>query len=355
MKPIMTIGFPRMRHEAGEKRVFLPEFIEYVVTLGAQVYIEEGYGSRSGYTFEDYKQANPAVNQCSREEAFQQDVVLILRSPKPEEFKLIKRGSILVTMLHYPTRPKRVKTLQELGIRAISLDSIVNDKTPIHVVILGTGMVGKHAVDAATKLGNIERNSDHIADSGPGAIALSVGRNISSNPVMMEKLMSQADILVDATQRRNPSKPVVPNAWLAWLPEHAIVVDLAVDPYILDANPPVVRGVEGIPQGNLDQYVFDPDDPKWDQLVPESIPSKHRRTTVTCYSWPGVHAEACMRHYAQQVEPLMDVLFEKGYNGLSLNGSYFERALYRATLKAWLSGEAEDSPQPAKRRQRSSA
>jgi alanine dehydrogenase len=113
--------------------------------------------------------------------------------------------------------------------------------------------------------------------------------------------------------------------------------------------------VEGIPQGNLDQYVFDPDDPKWDQLVPESIPSKHRRTTVTCYSWPGVHAEACMRHYAQQVEPLMDVLFEKGYNGLSLNGSYFERALYRATLKAWLSGEAEDSPQPAKRRQRSSA
>jgi len=390
MKPIMTIGFPRMRHEAGEKRVFLPEFIEYVVTLGAQVYIEEGYGSRSGYTFEDYKQANPAVNQCSREEAFQQDVVLILRSPKPEEFKLIKRGSILVTMLHYPTRPKRVKTLQELGIRAISLDSIVNDKgtrlmenmkavawngleaafdalekrwpglvktdkTPIHVVILGTGMVGKHAVDAATKLGNIERNSDHIADSGPGAIALSVGRNISSNPVMMEKLMSQADILVDATQRRNPSKPVVPNAWLAWLPEHAIVVDLAVDPYILDANPPVVRGVEGIPQGNLDQYVFDPDDPKWDQLVPESIPSKHRRTTVTCYSWPGVHAEACMRHYAQQVEPLMDVLFEKGYNGLSLNGSYFERALYRATFKAWLSGEAEDSPQPTKRIQRGSA
>jgi alanine dehydrogenase len=389
MKKPTTIGFPRMRHEAGEKRVFLPEFIEYVVTLGAQVYIEEGYGSRSGYTFEDYKRANPAVTQCSREEAFQQEVVLILRSPKPEEFQLIKRDSILISMLHYPTRPKRVKTLQELGIRAISLDSIVNDngtrlmenmkavawngleaafdaleqrwpglvkpdKTPIHVLILGTGMVGKHAVDAGTKLGNIERNSDHIADSGPGAIALSVGRNISSNPVMMEKLMSQADILVDATQRRNPSKPVVPNEWLAWLPEHAVLVDLAVDPYTLDANPPVVRGVEGIPQGNLDLYIFEPDDPKWDKLVPESIPSKHRRTTVTCYSWPGVHPEACMRHYAQQVEPMMDVLFKKGYSGLSLSGDYFERALYRATLKAWLSGEAEDSPQPAKRLQRGS-
>jgi alanine dehydrogenase len=97
-----------------------------------------------------------------------------------------------------------------------------------------------------------------------------------------------------------------------------------------------VRGVEGIPQGNLDQYVFPADDPKWDRFVPDSIPSKNRRTTVTCYSWPGVHPEACMMHYAQQLGPFMEVLFEKGYDGLSLEGSYFERALYRATLKEWV-------------------
>ena len=42
-----------------------------------------------------------------------------------------------------------------------------------------------------------------------------------------------------------------------------------------------------------------------------------------------------MTHYAQQLNPMMPVLFEKGYAGLSLEGGYFERALYRATLKAW--------------------
>lgn len=93
----------------------------------------------------------------------------------------------------------------------------------------------------------------------------------------------------------------------------------------------------------LCQYVFPVDDPKWDKLIPNSIPSKHRRTTVTCYSWPGVHPEACMAHYAQQLEPFIEVLFEKGYDGLSLEGTYFERALYRATLKAWLDEEAEDA------------
>lgn len=369
-----SIGFPRMRQEPGEKRVFLPEFIQFIASLGAKVYIEEGYGSRSGYGFADYKRANPNVFMCNREQAFQKDVVLILRSPKQDEFHLVKRGAILISMLHYPTRPKRIERLKELGLNSISLDSIANDnnlrmienmkavawngleaafdwlekdwpglvrpdKKPINVLILGTGMVGKHAIEAATKLGNVERNSDHIASNGPGSVALSIGRNIASNPATMKTLMEQADILVDATQRRDSSKPVVPNDWIAWLPKHAVVVDLAVDPYALDANPPVVRGIEGIPQGNLDQYVFPADDKKWDKLVPASIPSKHRRTTVTSYSWPGVHPEACMFHYAQQLEPFIEVLFEKGYEGLSLDGTYFERALYRATLKAWLQEE----------------
>jgi alanine dehydrogenase len=371
VKTPQTIGFPRMKKESGEKRVFLPEFIQYLTTLGVMVYLEEGYGSRSGYTFDDYRQGNEAVYMCTGVEAFQQDVVIVLRSPLREEFSILKRGGCLVSMLHYPTRPVRVQILKDLGVQAISLDSIVNeqnirlvenmkavawngleaafdvlekcwpnlvrpDQEPIQVLILGTGMVGKHAVDAATKLGNIERNNQHIQNGGPGVLALAVGRNITSHAGQMEKLFRQCDVLVDASQRRDPTRPIVPNEWLRWLPEHAVIADLAVDPYTLDADPPVVRGVEGIPQGNLDQYIFMPDDPAWDRTVPEGVASQNRRAVVTCYSWPGIHPEACMRHYALQMEPLMNVLIAKGYDHLSLNGDYFERALYRATLKAWL-------------------
>jgi alanine dehydrogenase len=367
-----TIGFPRMMKEAGEIRVFLPEFIQFLAHLGGQVYIEEGYGARSGFTFADYQQANPDVHMCSRRDAFQQDVVIILRSPKLAELELLRPGATLISMLHFPTRPIRVSALKDYDIHAISLDSIENDNNirlvenmkavawngletafdvlenrwpglvrpdgkAIQVLILGTGMVGKHAVDAATKFGSVERNADHIEAGGPGVIARVVGRNISANSKTMQELFSQADVLVDATQRRDPSRPVIPNPWIAWLPEHAVITDLAVDPYTLDAQPPVVRGVEGIPQGNLDKYVFDPQDPAWDESVPDSISSQHRRPVVSCYSWPGIHPEASMRHYGQQMEPLLEVLMQKGYQRLSLDGSYFERALFRGTLKSFLS------------------
>ena len=370
MSPKVSIGFPRMKLESGETRVFLPEFIQFLASLGTDVYLEEGYGSRRGYTLDDYQRGNHSIHKCTRAQAFQNDYVLVLRSPRLKEFESLGANSCIISMLHLPTRPKRAALLKELGVDAISLDSIIDDRNlrlvenmkavawngletgfdciekrfpnldkgtgaPWCTLIIGTGMVGKHAINAATKLGNVERNNDHIQNGGPGAIVIAIGRNVTSNTQLMKTLFEKSDILVDASYRHDPSKPVVPNKWIACLPKHAVIVDLSVDPYTLDVDPPVVRGIEGIPQGNLDQYIFEPDDPGWEKTVPAAIPSENRRTTASCYSWPGIHPEASMFHYASQLEPLMTTLLDTGYDGLSPNGDYFERALYRGSLKAW--------------------
>lgn len=369
MTPPKSIGFPRMEQEAGEKRVFLPDFIQRMAALAEQVVVEEGYGSRSGFDEADYRQGAINVSFGSRQEVFEQDVVLILRSPD-DDFRRMKPGTILMSMLHYPTHPTRIPLFKELGLKTISLDSIVNDNDvrlvenmkavawnglevafglleerwsglmrpdgkPIQTLLLGTGMVGKPAVDAAVHLGNIERNNKQIERGGPGAVCQAVGRNITGYEDEMKQLLQKTDILIDATQRRNPAKPVIPNEWIQVMPEHAILLDLSVDPYIPQTDPPVVRGIEGIPKGDLDKYVFQPDDPDWEATIAPGVPTEHRRIAVTCYSWPGFHPEACMMHYGQQLNPMMPVLFDKGYDGLSLDGEYFERALYRATLKAW--------------------
>ena len=140
---------------------------------------------------------------------------------------------------------------------------------------------------------------------------------------------------MDATARRDPSVPVVPNGWIAVLPDHAVICDLAVDPYLLDATPRIVRGVEGIPQGDLDQWEFAPDDAAWDRLPP-GIPTEERRTVVSCYSWPGVRPEPCMHVYGSQLAPLLELLVSAGgMEGIRPDGSYFERALAHGSLRHW--------------------
>ena len=376
MSKKISVGFPIMREEPGEKRVFLPDFTQKLTEIGFEVFIEEGYGNSLDFYFDNYKNDNPSIHPLEREEVFKQDYVLILRSPHDDEFALIDKNSCLISMLHYPTRPLRQKIMGENNIQAISLDGIVDDFNvrlvenmkfvawngleaaytefekhipdlireggkPWKVLVLGTGMVGKQAMEAASKLGKKERNYEHIRLGGPGAIVTAIGRNITHNKSQMIELLAESDIVVDATQRYDSSKPIIPNEWIAYLPEHAIIVDLSADPYTLDSNPPVVKGIEGIPHGNLDQFIFEKDGPNWEKTIPQSVPTANKRKTVSCYSWPGIHPESCMRHYGQQLLPLMQVLYKKNYHTLSPDGLYFERALFRARLDSYLKSKSK--------------
>jgi alanine dehydrogenase len=372
----VTVGFPRMHREPNERRDFLPPLIGLLAANGAAVHVEHGIGSQMGYTDRDYTAVSPDVVVGDEDEAYRQDIVVVLRAPEGR-YERLRRGAVLVSMLHFGTRPARVRMLRDLGIDAVSLDLIRDDEgrrlvenlrsvawngisaafaalertwpelagprhSTVKVLILGAGRVGRHAVEFATKYGDDARNETLARAGLPGVEVVTVGRNLTSDPEWLKARLLVTDVLVDATARRDPSRPIIPNAWLGWLPKHAVVCDLSVDPYLLEVEPRIVRGIEGIPQGNLDQWEFAPDDPAWDTLPP-GIPTGERRTVVSCYSWPGVRPEPCMHVYGSQLAPLLETLVTaRGLDGIGPHGRYHERALWRGSLRGWFaSGEAE--------------
>ncbi len=358
-----------MHKEAGERRDFLPELVKQVADLGVDVFVEKGIGSGMGFTDEDYTRVSPRVRAVDHLEAYRQDVVLVLRCPEMEEFAKLRKGATLISMIHYPTRPNRIRTLLELGMDAISLDSIEDDdgkrmvenmpavgwngveaafqalektfpqfadpsRNPIRVTVMGAGLVGKCAVEAATKYGNREKAAEMDRKGIVGVEVAALGRNLTGRWRYMRERFMKTDVLVDATQRSNPTQPLIPNEWIGWLPQHAVICDLVVDPYLLDVNPRTVRSIEGIPRGNLDQYIFMAADPKWDDTVPRVVDSSNRRAVASCYSWPGVRPKECMSLYGSQLAPLLQTLFTRGgVEGIGPRGDFFERALWRASLR----------------------
>jgi alanine dehydrogenase len=320
----------------------------------------------------DYRHAANGVRFAPREEVYRQDYVLVVRYPTPAEIALMPPGSCLMTMVHYPTRPERVADLRRRGLEAISLDSIKDDvgrrlienlrsvawngvevafqvlaetypapgftssqRPPIRVMLIGAGAVGSQVVGAAIRYGDESLRRRMIALGAPGVQVTAVDYDLTGHHAPMRNLLADTDILVDATQRPDSSQVVIPNDWLAYLPQHAVLVDLSVDPYDCAANPPKVKGIEGVPQGSLDQYVFAPDDPAW-ELAPPCLSTRHRRTTVSCYSWPGLHPKACMEVYGRQLQPIMRTLIVKGgLGGIDPAGRFFERAIVRAQLSRW--------------------
>jgi alanine dehydrogenase len=381
----MTVGFPRMHKEAGERRDYLPNLVAAVADAGADVVIEDGLGSGMGLADHDYLARSPRIRVGTNAEAFAQDIVVTLRCPETDELHKIRSGATLVAMLHYSTRPARIEALVAAGIEGVSLDGIIDDigrrlvvnapgvawngveaafdllevtwpplrsnvRGPVQGLVVGIGTIGRHAVEAVSNLGSKARRDAYLAARFPGVVVRAVGRNVTADEATMLELLADADVLVDASQRDDPSRPLVPNRWIEVMPPHAVICDLVVDPYLLEASPPTVRSIEGIPRGNLDHYAFAPDDPLWPDTIPEGIPTEHRRHVVSCYSWPGVRPHPCMELYGGQLASLVRVLVERGgATGLRPDGPLEERALHRAWLRTWLitGGAAHHGGRPA--------
>ena len=368
---IRTVGLPRMHKEQGERRDFLPSMIAFLDRLGAEaIVIEEGYGQGLGLTVDDYLRESKKVRVGDYAACLAQELVAVVRCPADEALRQLPRGAVLLSMLHYPTRPGRVALLQEQGVVGVSLDGLTDERglrlvenleavgwngvqaafgelatslhrfgdpgrRPVRAVIMGPGHVGAHAARAATHYGDPALRAAMVGRGVPGVMVTLIDYDLTGQENVMLDLLEHTDLLVDATNRPDPSRPVIPNAWVGALPEHAVMLDLSVDPYDFTRTPPQLKGIEGMPEGTLDQFVFKSNDPVYERMDAR-IDHGHRRTALSCYSWPGVHPLRCMEIYGQQLEPVLRVLFERGLAALDAeHGRYFERAVARAEVNQW--------------------
>ncbi|HBM84015.1 Re/Si-specific NAD(P)(+) transhydrogenase subunit alpha [Haliea sp.] len=120
----MRIAIPRETHP-GENRVpVTPETAKKLCRLGADLVIESGMGLGSGFADEEYVEAGATVG-ADREALFREaDMLLRLRKPEKADIALMKKGCIHISYLDPFNEHDLVRTLQQQGVTAISMEMI---------------------------------------------------------------------------------------------------------------------------------------------------------------------------------------------------------------------------------------
>lgn len=339
----------------GLRRDFPPSFIGSIgKNTSITILLEKGYGEDLGFIEEQYRAKN--VTFTNREQCFQNaEIVVSLTAPAHSEILMMKERAILVSMLHFPTHPERNALMREAGIRAVSIDSLVDfegrrmvqdlkntawnaitvgfqqlhkqmgddwwfssSRENITIMLLGFGEVGKHAAEAAMKKGKTtyiqqlkDRNGNTIVNVVP-MISEHTQNNVHDNMIISSSLFKDGKphMVVDTTQRRDNKRHIMTRESISKLPPECIIVDVSADQYDTTG---VVKGIEGIPTGNETQYIFEPGDKAWkdNSLIPKQyqLDPQMQRTVVSHYAWPSYgtveNRIQNMNKYAVQLYPFI--------------------------------------------------
>ena len=214
----LTIGIPKEIMK-GERRVAaIPDTVRKMVAEGATVIVEEGAGSGSYFSDEDYKAAGATLLGDVEALFRESDIILKVKEPLfnedigKHEVEMMKEGQCIISFLHpaAPSNHQMIKDLAERGAIALTLDGIprisraqsmdaltsmstvagykgilmaantlpkflpmvgtaVGMIKPGQVLVIGTGIAGLQAVATAKRLGAVV----HVADIRPDACAVS--------------------------------------------------------------------------------------------------------------------------------------------------------------------------------------
>ena len=270
----MTIGVPR-EIKIGETRVSMtPSLCRRCVALGARVLLEKGAGLTAGFTDAEYRAAGAVIVADAARVWRAADLVLKVKEPLPAEYPLLQPGQALFTYLHLAAGPELARVLLKKRVLGIAYETVegtdgafpllkpmsqiagrlsiqigayflqsqhggsgvllggIPGTMPGHVVVVGAGNSGAHAVQMAAGMGarvtvlDLDTRKLEALDSEYRGRVVT----LMSNPANLEHEVADADLLVGAVLIPAAKAPtVVSRRMVARMRPGSVIVDIAID------------------------------------------------------------------------------------------------------------------------------
>ncbi len=270
----MRLGVPT-ETKANERRVGLtPTSVREVVRAGHEVVVQSGAGAGIGADDTMYERAGAKIAP-SAEDVFNDATMIVkVKEPQADERAMLRTDHVLFTYLHLAPDPEQTKDLVASGAMCIAYETVTDDHgrlpllapmsqvagrmsiqagaaalesthggaglllggvpgvAPAQVVIIGGGMVGKHATEMAIGMGAtvivLDRNLDVLNDLDARFDA-SITTLYSTTDALEESVLS-ADLVIGAVLVKGARAPrLVTEDMVRHMRPGSVLVDVAID------------------------------------------------------------------------------------------------------------------------------
>lgn len=268
----MKIGVPKEIKDKENRVAITPDAARCLVQNGHNVLVEVDAGLGSGFSNDEYEQAG--VQIVSAAAAWAVDLVVKVKEPLASEYAYLDR-QMLFTFLHLAgASPDLTAALLEKGTTAIAYETLEDEqgRLPIlapmsavagnmatlmgsyylaafnkgrgvqlgevmgrkngNVVIIGYGLVGRHAASVASAMGaNVKIALDEAGLKQKVNIAsLSDNDFFLSNEENISRHLADADLVIGAVLQRGAKAPkIISEKMIKTMPKGSVVVDVSID------------------------------------------------------------------------------------------------------------------------------
>ena len=310
----MKIGIAA-ENRSRERRVILqPKELRSIASFH-EILVERGAGMGVGILDSEYESIGARI--VSREEVYASDLVIRIKEPDFDEIKLMRPGSIIMSMMHLRCRPKLEAALKKQKLVAIPLENLKDPLGDRMVeAVLDSGRIG---MEYGFELWKNDPATCQVKIMGYGNMARGAircaARKLAKVEVLnrsqfteMEKHIRGTDILVDAVNRpyrRDVEKelPFVTRKMLKLFKKGSVIVDLV-------SNPEKHAPVESMRPTTLNDLHY----------VVDGI------YHTSCWGWPGLEPVKISKRYSKQVAPILKEIAD---NGIDNAPDYIKKAMVR--------------------------